>query len=400
MAGTFEIRVNPDNTTTLLASGSMPGEGVVHYFNSLPATDNELRCFLTELQPDELQLHRNNGQEEVWLDWICSSQSLRRLRLDAFHGTRTTRWLQAAAANQSLQCLQIACMSLTDDDVEDLLRRSACSELDFSENNMGMDVFIGLKRGLCTSKSLQKLAVKSPTDIDELMHLAEAMQENTTLHTLVIHLKYRIICKDALHAFLLLLPGMKGLKKLGFTGNPIDKEIALVLLEALKLSTTLHRLEAEFKDVPEKTQNDIQERLAWNRCGQQVYERLWEDPDCATHALWSHILSKMTGPDQSGSLYYFLQRNADLLVRECKTRKDNCLPGIKGKGILPWPLSDGKGHNTVMPTPTRRVDEMRSSNHRHPVPATKMRPFLAMAGILAIGAFSVLLHIAFARSDN
>jgi Ran GTPase-activating protein (RanGAP) involved in mRNA processing and transport len=180
--------------------------------------------------------------------------------------------------------------------------------------NQGIAV---LADGLRGNSSLEELDLAHCEIGNEgLRLLGEAMVENTTLE--ILWLENNNFDQDALSRFFQLLPQMEGLKKLNLCEFPdmANDEFWSAVVDGLRENTSLQQLTWDNGSMdwhggaPSHAKALIDFYLNLNRNGRQFLEPPLTSrvPD----SLWPRILAKMSSPQDTSLLYYFLQKKQEL----------------------------------------------------------------------------------------
>jgi hypothetical protein len=151
---------------------------------------------------------------------------------------------------------------------------------------------------------------------EELIQLGEALVENSTLE--IIRLEGNDFDQDALSQFFQLLPQMDGLMELGLYVFDVDSEdLYSAAVDGLRENTSLQRLTCDgeiwHEEAPSNIKVLIDFYLKLNRNGRKFLEPPLTSRIPAT--LWPSVLAKMTCPQDTSLLYYFLQKKPELLVK-------------------------------------------------------------------------------------
>jgi hypothetical protein len=202
--------------------------------------------------------------------------------------------------------------------LNDLLENTPLRMMDVGDNQIttqGIAVLADVLRGNSFLKEL-RLGTCGISD-EGLIQLGEALVENSTLE--MIQLEDNTFGQDALSRFFQLLPQMDGLKELGLTESDVDsEELYSAVVDGLRENTSLLRItcydgEIWHEEAPSDIKALIDFYLNLNRNGRKFLE-----PPLTSRVpagLWPRVLAKMSSPQDTSLLYYFLQKKAELLVK-------------------------------------------------------------------------------------
>jgi hypothetical protein len=201
--------------------------------------------------------------------------------------------------------------------LNDLLENTPLRMMNVGENQITTQGIAVLADGLRGNSFLRELCLKDCEITDEgLIQLGEALVENSTLE--IIRLEDNTFGDDAVSRFFQLLPQMDGLKELGLTELDVDsEELYSAVVDGLQENTSLQWItwcgEIWHEEAPSDIKALIDFYLSLNRNGRKFLE-----PPLTSHvtaSLWPSVLAKMSSPQDTSLLYYFLQKKPELLVK-------------------------------------------------------------------------------------
>jgi len=153
-----------------------------------------------------------------------------------------------------------------------------------------------------------------------LLTLGECLVENKTLESLA--LEENEFDAEGLSLFFLVLPRMKGLKKLVLKASDFsDETVGLALVDGIRVNTSLEIIESiEESELPPTVKESIEFYLQMNRNGRRYLRAPLANR--MPMGVWPHISTKLSPVSERDQLFYFLRHKADLVQSEmCRKRK-------------------------------------------------------------------------------
>jgi Ran GTPase-activating protein (RanGAP) involved in mRNA processing and transport len=195
--------------------------------------------------------------------------------------------------------------------LNDLLENTPLRMMDVSQNQITTQGIAVLAHGLRGNSFLRELRLEfCGIRNDGLIQLGEALVENSTLE--IVRLEGNVFDQDVVSRFFQLLPQMDGLKELYL--SPVfdmdSEELQSAVVDSLRENTSLQRLTG-WRDIwHQRMPSDIKALIDFylnlNRNGRKFLE-----PPLTSRVpagLWPSVLTKMSSPQDTSLLYYFLQK--------------------------------------------------------------------------------------------
>jgi Ran GTPase-activating protein (RanGAP) involved in mRNA processing and transport len=233
---------------------------------------------------------------------------------------------ESLRGSSCLREVNLSSNSITLDDdgaqvLNDLLENTPLRMLDFGHNIMTTQGMAVLANGLRDNSFLRELRLEMCEISDEgLIQLGEALVDNSTLE--IIRLDGNDYDQDGVCQFFQLFSQMEGLKELSLDvfDDMANKELCSAVVDGLRKNTSLQRLSScvsgdgmWHEEAPSDIKALIEFYLNLNRNGRKFLE-----PPLTSRvpaSLWPSVLAKMSSPQDTSLLYYFLQKKPELAVR-------------------------------------------------------------------------------------